>query len=226
MSDMTSNGRSRRCPICGRGILRPRLISEVFEYGEDGDNVLVRTQNVPVEDCDVCGESFSGPKAARIRHDAIGRALGLLTPQEVRAIRERLGRSLDGFARLIGVKVDRLSQWESGMVWQDRTADRLLRLIARNHENVAYLESVIVASREENERMKTEEEFTGSTESTSAGSGKETKWRPISAVPPAIQIERVLPEDMPAPPSTRLSGVDVGGIPTPKRHDPPEPPPS
>ena len=148
MSEMTRNGRRRRCPICGRGVLRPRLISEVFEYGEDGDTVLVRTQDVPIEDCDVCEESFSGPKAARIRHDAIGRALGLLPPQEVRAIRERLGRSLDGFAMLLGVKADRLAQWENGTAWQDRTADRLLRLLSISHDNLIYIEGLVGSSPE------------------------------------------------------------------------------
>ena len=131
------------CPVCGRGILRSRLISEVFEYGEEGDSVLVRTQDVPVEDCDACGESFSGAKAAVIRHEAIGRALGLLNPRGIRAIRERLGKSLDQFAKLIGASPDRLSQWEDGSVWQDRTADRLIRLIAAKADTVAYLEAMI-----------------------------------------------------------------------------------
>ena len=138
-----TNAEACHCPVCGRGILRSRLISEVFEYGEEGDSVLVRTQDVPVEDCDACGESFSGPKAAVIRHEAIGRALGLLNPRGIRAIRERLGKSLDQFAKLIGASPDRLSQWEDGSVWQDRTADRLIRLIAAEADTVAHLEAMI-----------------------------------------------------------------------------------
>jgi HTH-type transcriptional regulator/antitoxin MqsA len=133
----------RRCPVCGRGILRPRLISEVYEYGDEGDSVLIRTEDVPIEDCYSCGKSFSGPKAARIRHEAIGRSFGLLPPQDIRAIRERLGRSPDAFARLIGVGADRLSQWEDGSLWQDRTADRLIRLLASRAENVEHLESLV-----------------------------------------------------------------------------------
>lgn len=123
--------------------MRARLISEVFEYGEDGEAVEVRTQDVPVEDCDVCGESFSGPKAARIRHEAIGRAVGLLPPQDIRALRERLGQSPDQFAKLIGVATDRLSQWESGGSWQDRTADRLMRLLALRPENAEHLYALV-----------------------------------------------------------------------------------
>ena len=203
MSEMTRNGRRRRCPICGRGFLRPRRISEVFEYGPDGDTVLVRTQDVPIEDCDVCGESFSGPKAARIRHDAIGHALGLLPPQEVRAIRERLGLSLEGFAKLIGVKADRLEQWESGMLWQDRTADRLLRLLAINYDNARYLESI--------------------TESDLAGPAQPGPG-PSSAVPAASQIETQEYKEPPARPKRHIvRGADFGEI---RRHPESSEPPS
>ncbi len=146
MRDSTTIEQGRRCPVCERGILKARLIREVFEYGENGDSVLVKTHDVPVEDCDVCGESFSGPKAARIRHEAIGRALRLSPPQEIRAIRERLGQSLDQFAKLIGITTERLTEWEDGTLWQDRTADRLMRLIALSHDNVKHLESLFAAS--------------------------------------------------------------------------------
>jgi hypothetical protein len=123
MPGPTSNGRGRRCPVCGRGVLRPRLISEAFEYGDEGDTVVVRTQDVPAEDRHACGESFGGPKAARIRHEAIGRACGLPPPRDIKASRERLDLSPGDFARLIGIGTDLLSQWEDGSVWQDRTAD-------------------------------------------------------------------------------------------------------
>jgi HTH-type transcriptional regulator / antitoxin MqsA len=146
MTESTVKGQGRRCPVCGRGILRPRLISEVYEYGDEGDSVLVRTEDVPVEDCYSCGKSFSGPKAARIRHEAIGRAFGLLPPQEIRAIRERLGKSPEHFAKLIGVGADRLSQWEDGSIWQNRTADRLIRLLGHRQENLPDLETLIAAS--------------------------------------------------------------------------------
>jgi DNA-binding transcriptional regulator YiaG len=123
--------------------LKKRLVSEVFEYGEDEDPVIVRTEYVPTENSDFCGESFSGPQAAKIRHEAIGKALGLLSPREIRALREGLGQSLERFATLIGVKTDRLSQWENGTAWQCRTADRLLRLLGTRHENVQHLETLV-----------------------------------------------------------------------------------
>jgi HTH-type transcriptional regulator/antitoxin MqsA len=130
--------------------LRPRLISEVFEYDSEGESVIVHTQDVPIEDCETCGESFSGPRAARIRHEAIGQAIGLLTPAEILALRERLGQTPEQFARLLGVPVDRLMQWEEGTLWQSRTADRLLRLLSRREENVHDLESLIATRSDSN----------------------------------------------------------------------------
>jgi putative zinc finger/helix-turn-helix YgiT family protein len=148
MSGPSRNGANRQCPVCGRGVLRKRFISETLQYAEEGDAVMVKTQDVPIEDCDVCGESF-GPEAARIRHEAIGHALGLLQPQEIRILREGMGQSLDQFGNLIGVKSECLSQWENGIVWQDRTADLLMRLLARNPDNVQFLESLAPVSPEE-----------------------------------------------------------------------------
>jgi HTH-type transcriptional regulator / antitoxin MqsA len=143
MPDNMKNGRHRRCPVCGRGILKRRFISENFDYDEHDDVVVVKTYDVPVDDCDSCGECFSGPEAARIRHEAIGRALGLLQPQEIRTLRERMGQSLVQFGKLLGVSSERLSQWENGTAWQDRTADRLIRLLALKPDNLQFVQSLV-----------------------------------------------------------------------------------
>ena len=165
MSKSADNGEKRRCPVCGRGVLRERIISELFEYGDVEDVVTVKTQDVPIEDCDVCGESFSGPEAAAIRQAAIGAALGLLSGKEIRAIRERLGQSIERFANLLGVRKDRLSKWENGTIWQDRMADRLLRLLAISDENVKHLESLVTGTQERAEDFGSEALSTGSKKS-------------------------------------------------------------
>jgi HTH-type transcriptional regulator / antitoxin MqsA len=203
MSELTRNGHGRRCPVCERGILKLRLLSEEFEYTENGDTILVRTQDVPVEDCDVCGESFSGPKAARIRHWAIGHALRLLPAHEIRTIRERLGQSLDQFAKLIGITTERLAQWEDGTLWQDRTADRLLRLIALSHENAKHLESLFAASPGEDREDKHQARAAKSKKTGSTGSSdlRESGGRSVAA-PRRIRPMRSLEADPTEPPST------------------------
>ena len=56
-----------------------------FTYEDGPRQVEVVAENVPVEVCPACGETYSGPVAWSIRDEAICRALGLLTriPQPV-----------------------------------------------------------------------------------------------------------------------------------------------
>ncbi len=81
-----------RCPTCNAGWLRDKVVTERFEFEVDGKTKTVVAENVPVRECDnaTCGERLSGPEGARIRHEAICRTFGLLTPREIQAIRERL----------------------------------------------------------------------------------------------------------------------------------------
>ena len=104
--------------------------------------MIVETANVPVETCDRCGESFAGPEAARIRHQALGKALGLLTPAEIAAIREQVGLTQAVFANLFGVREVDVSRWELGRAWPDRAADNLLRVLSEHPEMIQLLKGV------------------------------------------------------------------------------------
>jgi putative zinc finger/helix-turn-helix YgiT family protein len=127
------------CPVCGKGVLESRVITERFDYGDGEEKVSVVAENVPVRVCTHCHETFSGPDAARIRHLAICRALGLLTPDEIRAIRERLGLSQVEFAKLTDIGEATISRWERGRLLQNKAMDRYLRLLDRNPDNVRIL---------------------------------------------------------------------------------------
>ncbi len=64
---------------------------------------------------------------------------GLLTPEQVRAIRHRLGLTQAEFERLLGVGTNVTSRWETGTVPQSAAMDSLLRLIEANLENARLL---------------------------------------------------------------------------------------
>jgi transcriptional regulator with XRE-family HTH domain len=74
-------------------------------------------------------------------------AVGLMPPQEIQALRQRFGMTLDDFARLVGVGKDRLRGWESGTTSQDLSVDRLLRLLEMNPENRGLLERIASGER-------------------------------------------------------------------------------
>lgn len=129
-----------RCPQCGQGWLEPQIVTRRYDY-EDGDRkVPVVAENLPVRVCTHCQETFSGPEAARIHHEAICRALGLLTPDEISSVRKRLGASQEEFAALTGIGVATISRWERGRLLQNKAMDLYLRLLDSNPENVRLLE--------------------------------------------------------------------------------------
>ena len=94
--------------------------------------------------CDACGETFTGPDAARIRHHAICSALGLLTPEEIKALRVRLGKTQQEFAELTGIGEATISRRERGRLLQNRANDNFLRLIAGNPINLKLLQDLRV----------------------------------------------------------------------------------
>jgi putative zinc finger/helix-turn-helix YgiT family protein len=129
----------RRCASCGEQALEAREIEDEFEYGPEGERITVVAHAVPVLVCAKCGETLYGPEAARVRHRAICAALHLLSPEEIKALRERLGPSQEGFAELTGIGVATLSRWERGRLLQTRALDRYLRLLGKTAENVTFL---------------------------------------------------------------------------------------
>src|SRR5438270_9604296 len=80
--------KQKRCPSCEKGVLRPTVVTELFEHEEDGRSMVVSVPDVPVEVCTHCGEKFHGPEAARLHHRAICKAFGFLTPELIKSIRE------------------------------------------------------------------------------------------------------------------------------------------
>lgn len=144
MTQERSRNTGTRCPVCGAGKLNRRLVAERFTYDGDRGPILVEAKGVPIQLCDACGETFTGPDAARIRHHAICRALGLLTPEEIKAFRERLGKTQQEFAELTGIGEATISRWERGRLLQNRANDKFLRLIAANPVNLKLLQELPV----------------------------------------------------------------------------------
>lgn len=133
---------ARTCPTCRRGVLKSIRIDDEFDFRVDEGLVHVRAEGVPVEACDVCGEQLSGPEAAAIRHRAVCKTLGLLGPDEVRGVRERMGLTQAQFSKLTGIGEATISRWERGRLLQNRANDRYLRLLASGPEMVHLLEAM------------------------------------------------------------------------------------
>lgn len=71
--------------------------------------------------------------------DQYKRDNGLLSGDEVRELRQSLGLSQAKFEKLIGAGPKTVVRWERGSVFQNRTADTLMRVVRDFPEVAAHL---------------------------------------------------------------------------------------
>ena len=116
------------CPECD-GAVETVQHKDVFSYGE-GESVVEIPVVLPVRHCRECGLEFLDHEAERIKHEALCRHFGVLTPWEIRDIRERSGLNQSAFAKLTGLGSATLSRWETGTMIQTVANDRYLRVLA------------------------------------------------------------------------------------------------
>jgi putative zinc finger/helix-turn-helix YgiT family protein len=86
--------------------------------------------------CLKCGVEFytrdQSLAASRARAAVLRAHEGLLSPQEIRAIRDHLGYTQAQLEKVLGVGPKTVVRWEKGTVRQSRLADRFLRTLATN----------------------------------------------------------------------------------------------
>lgn len=116
------------CEMCGATGLKTELVRNPFIYGTGSDAVEL-SADIPVHTCTPCAVSFTGDEAATIEHEAVCRHLGVLTPAEIRALRNRYGLSRAAFSRVTGFGEATLARWEGREVIQNSSSDRYLRLL-------------------------------------------------------------------------------------------------
>jgi putative zinc finger/helix-turn-helix YgiT family protein len=93
--------------------------------------------------CPKCGDIILGfQDSKRLREDAIAiyrKKYGLLSADEIRAIRDRFALTQADLARLLRLGANTVSRWESGRNVQTAAMDMLLRLIRDLPGSIDYL---------------------------------------------------------------------------------------
>ena len=141
----------RQCHVCGQRTLR--RVKRPFEYEVSHDGRPPVTIRIPDLEVIACTNPDCHPDdpADTIIHDDDSiwrttvetyRQLGLLTPDEIRSGRERLGFSQQELQELLGLGGNSLSRWERGRVYQSRSSDALLRIIFNVPAATEFLRSV------------------------------------------------------------------------------------
>ena len=125
------------CPSCGSNSVSSAPEIDRFQYG-DKENAVTLTVTICVHHCASCGCSFTADDASEIRHEAVCRHFGVLTPREVRGVRERYSLSQAEFSDLSKIGKASLARWECGALIQNQANDSLLFLLMFS-ENVGRL---------------------------------------------------------------------------------------
>jgi|SRR5208282_396480 len=129
------------CPICGRGELQ-RIYGDYETHFVDdaGRERELRVRGVARDECSNCGEVFLDDDATQKIDFARLQAMRRLAPVEIKAFREKLGRTQTEMAHLLGLGEKTYARWESGAYIQNGASDRYLRLLMASEANIAILE--------------------------------------------------------------------------------------
>jgi HTH-type transcriptional regulator/antitoxin MqsA len=126
------------CPSCGTIMREKRGALSVHVNGEE-----VTVEGASHLRCPKCHEVvLRFQEAKRLHEDATAlyrREHGLLSADDLRAIRDRFGLKQADLARLLRLGANTVSRWESGRNVQTAAMDMLLRLIRDLPGSIEYL---------------------------------------------------------------------------------------
>ncbi len=131
------------CPECKKGnLIEKKDDYETLYVDRDGRSQPLRVAGVAWLECDSCGEAVLDDRAMSIIEAARRTALGLLSPQEIRAFRLRLRKTQAAMSELLGIGEKTYCRWESGSYMQSEAFDRYLRLLIADDGNLRLLQEI------------------------------------------------------------------------------------
>jgi putative zinc finger/helix-turn-helix YgiT family protein len=117
-----------RCVECGLDSIIPVATDYTTTVKHDGRPYTIHIPNLAIPTCPQCGKQLFTAQVddqitAKLRAD-----IDLLTPDEIKAQRQRLGLNQEELADQLGTAKGTISRWETGALIQSRAMDNLLRL--------------------------------------------------------------------------------------------------
>jgi putative zinc finger/helix-turn-helix YgiT family protein len=138
---MTTRAYPKRCGKCGQNKMRLATVPYNTTIEHDGRSYHVKIPALSVPHCGNCHAISLDDEADQQISAAFRSEAGLLTPDEIRHGREKLGLTQKQFANLLGVGEATISRWETGGQIQQRAMDRFLRLCLVSPAAVELLQS-------------------------------------------------------------------------------------
>jgi putative zinc finger/helix-turn-helix YgiT family protein len=137
------------CPECKSGrLVRKQGIYETTYVDRDEELHQLSVPDLNWFECEGCAEVVLDDEAMSAIEAARRRALGLLTPQEIRGLRVSLNKTQAGMSELLGIGEKTYCRWESGAYMQSEGFDRYLRLLLSEPQNAQLLEEIAGAKRQ------------------------------------------------------------------------------
>src|SRR4030042_1533641 len=126
--DIQPHEENATCPECGSSKLTSSKEEYRFPYGK-GTEAVELSAMVEVEKCGDCGFSCMGPSAERACHEAICEHLGVMTPIQIKGLRDYYGLTQADFSKITGLGEATLSRWERGIVIQNKAYDNYMYIL-------------------------------------------------------------------------------------------------
>ena len=139
-----------RCPICGNNTLEQKRGEYRFETPPNVPGGTMVIPDATWSACGSCGEELLPDELTKAIEEEQYRRLGLLTPAEIRQVRENTGLSAVEMAHLLGVGEKSYTRWENGRSMQNKSNDTLIRLL---HKNAAAFVIVDAERKPDRERL-------------------------------------------------------------------------
>lgn len=116
------------CPECNSTNVKTEYVIEKFKHGVAKKFVELEA-NIPLRKCQDCGFEYTDFEAEDVQHEAICHYLGVMTPNEIIALRKSYGLTRAQFAELTQIGEASLARWETGEFIQNAAYDNYLRLL-------------------------------------------------------------------------------------------------
>lgn len=117
------------CLVCGQGKLSEHVITEVFTYNDQECKI----PDYHIFKCDKCTEEFVSPKTMKESEKTLTdfrrKVDGLLTSDEIKTVRKKLGKTQKELAEMLEVGEKTFARYENGQVTQSRAMDFTLRAL-------------------------------------------------------------------------------------------------
>lgn len=140
---MTKRRFALRCAECGRKTMVIATVPYFIRIDHDGKKYEVNIPRLTVPQCTECKAISIDDEASAQIDGEFRRTAKLLTPDEIRTERIRLGYDQQrDFAQAFGIGISTLSRWETGAQVQQHFHDKMLRAFFAVPQMRKYLESL------------------------------------------------------------------------------------